>query len=80
MINNLITNADDYFLKYENYFDPYRIPTYVLLQYTNEINEIIETKNMVFNTMDMLSIMNDLKYISNINGFLGFVDIPPFTD
>jgi len=79
-MSNLITTAEDYLNKYINDFDPYRVPTYVLWQYKNDRGEIVETKSVMQSTMSDNDILNNLKYYSNINEFVGFVDTPPFTD
>ena len=78
-MNNVITTAEEYFQKYKNNFDPHRVPTYVLWQYKNDREEIVETKTILQSTMSDENILNNLKYYSNINEFVGFVDTPPFT-
>ena len=75
-----LISANDYLNKYQNQFDPYRVPTYIIWKYKNTEDKIIETKSMLINTMSDNDILNSLNYFSNSDGFIGFVDTPPFTD
>jgi hypothetical protein len=79
-MSNTIPTSEEYFEKYKNEFDPYRVPTYVSWHYKNDRGEIIETKSILQSTMGDENIINNLKYYSNINEFMGFIDTPPFTD
>ena len=79
-MNNIITTAEEYFHKYINDFDPHRRPTYVIIQYKNDKNEIIESKVPVHMIMGDELILSSLNQFTTIDNFIGFIDTPPFSE